>query len=248
VGDYCTSDCYNGSETDRTLILRWDGAKWSQTPSPSPGGSAYLYSVAAGPGGTAWAVGYSCASGCGTASEAELTLILHWDGAKWSQTPSPSPGRIMFLGGVSPGPGGTAWAVGTSCLSGCGTASEKRRTLTLRWDGAKWWLVASPSPGGDAYLTDVSTGPDRTIWAVGFTCPFCRNVPVRTLILRWDGAAWASVASPSPPGPDFLNGVSAGPGRTAWAVGYSCTSRCGTASETDSTLILHWDGTRWVAG
>ena len=108
--------------------------------------------------------------------------------------------------------------------------------------------MARPSPTSDAYLTAVSTAPGGAVWAVGFTCPFCLGSQVQPLILRWDGIAWARVASPSPPGADFLNGVSAGPGGTAWAVGYTCTSACGTDAESDRTLILHWDGTRWAAG
>jgi hypothetical protein len=77
-------------------------------------------------------------SGCGTASAVDRTLILRWDGGRWSRAASPSPGRVAVLWGVNAGPGGSAWAAGFSCVSGCGTGSEVDRTLILRWDGTGW--------------------------------------------------------------------------------------------------------------
>jgi hypothetical protein len=113
---------------DRTLILRWDGTTWSRVASPSPGRNAVLNGVSAAPDGTAWAVGDSCMSGCGTASEIDRTLILRWNGTTWSSVASPSPGRIAVLDGVSVAPGGGVWAVGSS----------DGHTLLLRWNGTAW--------------------------------------------------------------------------------------------------------------
>ena len=215
----------------KALILRWDGAAWSQVPSPAPGAGSLLDGVTAGSGGTGWAVGRSCTA-CGTSSEIDKTLILRWDGAAWSQTPSPSPSRYSYLAGVSLGPGGTAWAVGSSCTA-CGTSSEGFKTLILRWDGAAWSQVPSPSPGPDASLSEVSAGPGGIAWAVGFSL-------TGSLILRWDGRNWSRIRGP---GTDTsLFAVSAGTGGTVWAVG----SRPGAApSRTLQTLIVRWNGTAW---
>src|SRR5215831_15647099 len=147
AGDTCASGCGTSSEADRTLILRWDGLSWSQTASPSPGSTAFLYGVSASPDGSAWAVGYT-----GTPSGADRTLILRWDGAAWSRTASPSPGRDAFLHGVSAGPGRTAWAVGYVCTSGCHTTSEADQMLILRWDGTSWSRAAAPVLGSSALL------------------------------------------------------------------------------------------------
>src|SRR5215831_12458195 len=231
------------SKVDRTLILRWNGTRWSRAASPSPGRNAVLNGVSAGPGGSAWAAGYSCVSRCFTASEVDRTLVLRWNGASWSRAASASPGQSAKLYSVSAGPGGSAWAAGLSCASGCGTASEVDRTLILRWNGAGWSLAASASPGRVAALYSVSAGPGGSAWAVGFSC--CASKVDRTLILRWNGARWSRAASPSPGRNAVLNGVSAGPGGSAWAAGYSCVSRCFTASEVDQTLILRWDGVSW---
>jgi hypothetical protein len=254
VGASCTSSCEE-PHPGNPLILRWTGVAWSQVPSPAPGGRAALVSVAAGPGGSAWAVGGSCASGCGTAAGTNRTLILRWTGGAWSQVPSPSPGVSAILGGVGAGPGGSAWAVGGSCVSGCGTAAETDRTLILRWTGGAWSQVPSPSPGVSARLSAVAAGPGGSAWAVGYSCAVsCGTTPFRsgrTLILRWNGSAWSAVPTPRISGGAILgggailDGVTAGPGGTAWAVGAICASACGTVSETHRTLILQWTGGAW---
>jgi hypothetical protein len=199
--------------------------------SPIPG---QLIGVSAGPGGSAWAAG-STTSG--------RALIVHRNGATWSQAASPSPGGAALLHGVSAAPGGSAWVAGDTCASGCGTSSEADRTLILRWDGLSWSQTASPSPGRTAFLYGVSASPDGSAWAVGYTGT--SSGADRTLILRWDGLSWSRVASPSPGRDALLLGVSAGPGRTAWAVGDSCMSRCGTTSAVYRLLIMHWNGKAW---
>lgn len=46
--------------------------------------------------------------------------------------------------------------------------------------------------------------------------------------------------------PGELEGVSAVPSSSlAWAVGFGCSSGCGTTSEVDNTLALRYDGTTW---
>ena len=233
-----------GSTTSgRALIVHWNGAAWSQAASPSPGGAALLHGVSAAPDGSAWAAGDTCASGCGTPSETDRTLILRWDGLSWSQTASPSPGSTAFLYGVSAAPDGSAWAIGST-----GASSGAGRTLILHWDGAAWSRAASPSPGRDALLLGVSAGPGGTAWAVGDSCMSgcgTRSAVYRMLIMHWDGKAWSLVTGPSLGSDAYLYDVSAGPGGSAWAVGYICTSGCHTASEADQMLILRWDGTSW---
>jgi len=230
VGYYC-GPAPGGGCYAQTLVLDWTGAGWSRVASPNPGTNPTLSAVSAGPAGAAWAVGGSF----------DGAVILHWDGATWSQVASPSPGRRAFLYDVSTAPDGTAWAVGNFCASACGTSSELHRTLILRFDGATWRRVTSPSPGRSAFLTGVAVGPDGTGWAVGYSCTSgCDTVSEvdRTVILRWDGTAWSGVASPSPGRSAILNGVSVAPSGGAWAVG----------SSDGRTLLLRWNGTAWVAG
>src|SRR5690242_17735990 len=77
---------------DSTLVLRWNGTRWTHVPSPNPGypmGPSNLYGVSAEPVSGAWAVG---SYGLGSFSHPMKTLVLRWNGARWAQVPSPSPG------------------------------------------------------------------------------------------------------------------------------------------------------------
>ena len=64
--------------TPKTFVLHWTGSAWKRLPSPSPGPSAELFSVALSSSRNAWAVGCS-----GTLGLKESTLILHWNGSSW---------------------------------------------------------------------------------------------------------------------------------------------------------------------
>jgi hypothetical protein len=135
----CTS-CFNGNKQS-TVILHWDGAKWSRVHSPSPGAVAILWSVSADADGTAWAVGYYCAPvGCeyGYGGFSGHTLILRWNGSVWSRVASPNPGQRDELSAITIGEDGIAWAVGQTCISQCSMSSAQYQTLTLRWNGTAW--------------------------------------------------------------------------------------------------------------
>jgi hypothetical protein len=87
-------------------------------------------------------------------------------------------------------------------------------------------------------LAGVSALSSSDAWAVG-------ALGTKTLVLHWNGTAWAQVPSPSPRGVGIgpvtnLAGVSALSPADAWAVGCACTS------DTDTTLVLHWNGTTWT--
>ena len=73
VGYRCVSTCGQNGESDRPLIIHWNGTKWSTKTAP---GTGNLYSVSVHSSTSAWAVGYGCAPGCGA-------LIEHWNGKKW---------------------------------------------------------------------------------------------------------------------------------------------------------------------
>jgi hypothetical protein len=208
-----------------------------------------LSGVTAGADGTAWAVGSSCESGCGTSSETVHPLALHWNGTAWSQISSPDPGKSAILAGASAGPAGTAWAVGHSCVSGCDTASEADAMLIVRWNGSTWSQTPSPSPGHAITLDSVAAAADGSAWAVGEFCTAgCTTASETsaTLILRWNGSSWSQTPSPSPYHVVALGGVAAVSGGTAWAVGVGCMSACGTASEQVRPVILRWDGHVWA--
>lgn len=63
----------------KTVIEHWNGSRWKLVPSPSPTGTAYLFSVAAASARSAWAVGLSG----GVLSAKPKTVTLHWNGTTW---------------------------------------------------------------------------------------------------------------------------------------------------------------------
>jgi hypothetical protein len=64
------------------FALRWNGRSWTQLPESTPGGQLYGTSLVSAK--DVWAVG-SSTPGTGATG----TLIVHWDGAHWTEVPSP---------------------------------------------------------------------------------------------------------------------------------------------------------------
>ena len=191
VGTYAKNGAYN------TLILRWNGTAWSQVSSPNVGSSAdVLFGVAELSTGKAWAVGGYCASGCGSLSSTTHTLILRWNGTRWSTVTSPNLGASTSLSDVTAVSGKNAWAAGYYCVSGCGTSAEKDNTLILRWNGTVWSQSATPDPSKTAnFLYGANAASSTDTWAVGQYCGSgCGTTsPVyHTLILHWNGTAWTT--------------------------------------------------------
>ena len=233
----------------RTLILHWNGSAWSRVASPDPSpdhqaGLNVISQVTATSARNAWAVGYYCARFCQGDGEVDRTLILHWDGTRWSVARSPDPGRqFSVLAGVAAVSAASAWAAGTYA-----TAKGTTRPLILHWNGTRWAPAAITGPGQGTLnqtLNGITAASARNAWAVGYTClPRCQNGvgPDRPLILRWNGTAWAPVPSPDPVArSSVLDAASAASAASAWAAG-SLTTRTGHTVP----LILRWNGRAWT--
>jgi hypothetical protein len=207
----------------QALIAHWNGAVWATVPSPDPGSFADLRGVAAIATADAWAVGSTSLAPVVSTSPGQQALILHWDGAGWTQVPAPPSGSAAELRAVAATSATDAWAVG----------SADSRALILHWDGSSWTQM--PAPAGA--LGGVAASSASDAWAVG-------SAPKgRTLTLHWNGRIWTRVPSPSrtPQGlVDYLNSVAIGPGKTAWAVG-AISCGCGPGV----SLIERWNGRSW---
>jgi hypothetical protein len=171
------------------------------------------------------------------------TSSAHWDGQRWTITPTAVPAdptsRGHVLSDIATPSAGDAWAVGFSYLAANLRADG---ALTEHWDGSAWQVVANPAdntPG--AFLNGVTSISPTDIWAVGGqheasgqTVPFAEH---------WDGARWAVVPLPSGNDSASLRDVSAsGPG-DVWAVGEQ--TQPGTTN-TAAPLVEHWNGTSWT--
>lgn len=229
---------HNGRLPSRTLIEHWDGTQWSIVSSPSPDTQFNeLRGVAAVSANDVWAVGYRG----GTKTETPIeTLILHWDGARWSQVPSPNiSGGANQLFGVTAIAANDIWAVGFA-----GGAP-----LAMRWNGSVWSIVPVEPNGGlrSEKLTAVSGADGNEVWAVGDGKGIFTNQTFAT-IRHWDGARWTekvcrAASASNPPdgyeggGPDaYFTGVAAAAINDVWVVGVRGSG----------PTILHWDGQAWT--
>ena len=193
-----------------------------------PTRTTFCWSVAVLSPCNAWAVGdYDPAQ----------TLIVHWDGASWTQVPEPGPrDRRPALFGVNALSASNVWAVG-EYFDG-----SAFRTLIVHWNGSAWTQVPSPNVHGATQnvLKAVRGTSAANVWAVGY---FHNGSNVdQTLILHWNGTSWKRVPSPDPSGPALdqeLTGVSGDSAQDAWAVGFYFTGSL------DKSMILHWNGTSW---
>jgi hypothetical protein len=73
AGDYCTTPTLCGNGPLLPFLLRWTGGAWQ--PTPPPANDLNIFGLAVTSSTNAWAVGYT---------QPHTTLILHWNGAKWS--------------------------------------------------------------------------------------------------------------------------------------------------------------------
>lgn len=101
----------------------------------------------------------------------------------------------------------------------------------------------SPDFGRQNVLNAVQALSSHNVWAVGYFCKTdCADPSTQhDLILHWNGAHWARVASPSPGSGDVLTSVSASSASDIWAVGYYLGSGADIPP-----LVLHWNGRKWA--
>jgi hypothetical protein len=222
------------------MAAQWNGSGWNLfTPPSMPGGSA-LYGVVALSPTDIWAVG----SGSLTiGSQTARTLIEHYDGVTWSIVPSPDLSLTSSdqLRSVSAASAVDVWAVGDS------VDGTTHKTLTEHWNGVSWSIAASPNVGpGDNMLTAVGALPNSTAWAVG---RWTDGAGVsETTTLRWDGASWTVVQSPTFDAgiASSLLSVAAISPDNIWAAGYfENTNPVIFHPYYLHPLVEHWDGQRW---
>ena len=226
---------------DVTLALHWNGRKWARVPTPDPGsGGNQLLGVAALSRKDAWAVGASLNS----STSEYRTLILHWNGRKWSRAGAPAVSTLgTQLAGVAAVSGSDAWAVGRF-----DNASNFDNPLILRWNGRSWRRARAPARASSLEeLFAVAASSATRAWAVGIGPCVGGGVdcPSHSLTLRWNGTRWAAVSSPSvSDGRDqnILTGVAMTSGAAAWAAGSYYPAVAGTPVR---ALLLHWTGSTW---
>jgi hypothetical protein len=213
---------------------------WSVVRSPNRGtiGSG-LSAVSCASAQRCTAVGaYAGSTGLGR------TLAESWNGSRWSVVPSPNRGSgSNALFGASCAAAAACMAVGASGLANgaaTGLSVGQQRTLTESWDGTRWSVLPSPSPGSTgSALFGVSCAAADACAAVGATGN--SGDVERPLVESWDGAQWTVVPSPSLGSAGTLFAVSCTANNACMAVG--CF---GKGNNCFRTLAESWDGARWT--
>ena len=159
-----TSDVWavgNGkTSSGKTLIEHWNGTSWSVVASPSPGSGGDFRAVDAVSAGNVWAVGYYLSN-----SSSILTLVERWNGASWQVVKSANIGTSPSFNAVAAVSANDVWAVGSYHNP---NSNEFFQTLTEQWNGTKWSVVKSPSPGSfSTQLLGVAAVSANNVWAVG---------------------------------------------------------------------------------
>jgi hypothetical protein len=210
VGSYASS-----ARHVQTLSLHWNGTQWTRVPTPnpaSPGAKAVdqLSAVLALSADDVWAAGNARVT-MGT-HHAVQTLVLHWDGGRWTRVPSPNEAPLvhgsLLLGLASAGPE-DVWAVGRH-----GTG-HGQVTLVERWNGQAWEVAKSPTGPTRSYeqqLGRATVVSATDVWAAG-------GYAGAGLLEHWDGNAWSTISFAGQPPTSTLYGISAASSKDVWAVG-----------------------------
>lgn len=199
------------------LFEHYDGKSWSDVSGPLTTTCDTISALSARSAKDMWAVGSDF-------TDHAHTLIMHGDGASWTQVASPNPGSTTdVLTSVSAVAANSAWAAGYFCTRACSSVSPVLSPLILHWDGKTWTRMPVPGPRTGRVLNDITAVSGREAWAVGYTTRSFRSV-----ILHWNGKRWAAVSSPDE---GALTRAAFSAPRDGWALG--------------GTLALHWNGTSW---
>jgi hypothetical protein len=210
-------------------------AGWAVQAAPKLGTGDNTYgAVAAVSAKDVWAVGNFLPDTATSNKDATLTLASHFDGTKWTHTPTPGTGpNFNTLFGVAAVPG-KAWAVGVRLDHG-----YHAHDLIEAWDGSTWHLATAPTldTTRDVLYSATAISADD-VWAVGEQQS--RSGRFGTLIEHWDGKRWTVVPSPDPGvAGDHLYAVASSGAHDIWAVGQR------NDHSADSPLVEHWNGKRW---
>jgi hypothetical protein len=106
--------------------------------------------------------------------------------------------------------------------------------------GGTWTQVPSPNAPGSNELLGAGGADATHVWAVGRVVSNTAPSTWRSLILRWNGSAWAPAPHPGFASNHLFEDVDAPAPNDAWAVGNRWEASGGVA-----TLIQRWNGASW---
>lgn len=201
VGTHSTA----AAPSSRTLVQQWNGTSWSVVSSPSPDPTAnFLSDVDGASANDVWAIGNVGEDGYGGTVAG---LVLHWDGAAWTQvnvpgTVSDGTFNVPTLQDVFALSANDVWIVGRVFS----WIDLRVVPMALHWDGQTWQrTVMSTAPNDGQGFHGVAALSPTKVYAVG------------SVVARWTGAAWvtdSTVAS------GLLSDAAPTGTSTVWGVGW----------------------------
>jgi hypothetical protein len=208
------------------LVAQWNGSTWSRVNVPLPKNNnlgSDLNAISADSANDVWIVGNYLFK-VNSSDYANETYSLHWNGSTWKIVsmplePGTNPNFEYAFGAIQANSPTDVWAVGESYNALTYTSA----TLIEHYNGTKWSIVPSPSPGKNAGLSGVTTSnASNDVWAVGSDTNPSTGLS-QTLTLNWNGNAWVTVPSPNAStGSSYLASVATTPGASiVQAVGSS---------------------------
>jgi hypothetical protein len=215
-----------GTGKNRSLLLHWNGSRWSQVTRPAPvtGGSLAAITIK---GKAGWAVGYVNTDPSAPLCCAGSPLVFRWNGTAWSRQAVAKLGKGTYLNAVAITATNRAWADGGPLAMITGALAK--------WSGTAWSWGTDPIKGDYRPLNGIATGPGGIAFTVG-TNNDTASAPISA---RWNGKAWHQVTVNGPK-ESGLNAVTFAPGGPAWAAGGGFSGR------SNYSLIMRWNGTAWT--
>jgi hypothetical protein len=232
-----------GTTASKTLAERWNGKKWSITPSPNPTGgrNVSLHGVTC-----ASTKGCTAVGGYNTVSGTLQTLIERWNGTAWSSVPSPGSGAPLVgeLLGVSCSSAANCVAVGEDH-----PATQNGAAIAERWNGKTWAVIAPHSDNRSVnHLDAVSCTGITSCMAVGYVQNYGPDDSGASVsrVERWNGNHWSNVISPSPGATRTqLAAVSCKTTASCIAVGRVTNSAFERSLSNLQTFAEQWNGSVW---
>ena len=262
TGISCTSatSCFGvgtqsntSTNTSSALVERWNGKTWSIVATPNPSASIHdrpaLSNVSCTSTTFCVAAGQLVSADTNNQFVGVRALLEQWNGTAWSIVTSPTPRGSLSssLFGVSCTSPSACFAVGNQSLKirPPGLLSIGPVTLTERWDGKTWSVVASPTAqiGEGATLESVSCTSRTSCVAAGSYLEGGAGRP-GLLTERWNGKSWSLLTNPVPRRAyTDLPGVSCTGTTSCMTAGYS--SHSWAAGSDSAALTERWNGKTW---
>jgi hypothetical protein len=197
-------------------ILQSDGADWSDVPGPvfNPPVSSFRYN-------DVWGVGHDLfVAGSLDRGTPATSLLVHFDGAEWSEMPVPNlwdHPRFTGLAGTSPS---DVWAIGWAFkCEDCNNVTS----MVLHYDGSTW--SESLTSGFDEYNGIYAFAPND-VWIAASNEEFA-------LLFHFDGISWSRQELWE------LSSTPNNPVRDVWGSSSSDVYVVGQSA------LLRYDGTSW---